>query len=204
MALEDLLNRDDLPADAKEDIQKAIAEHKETKEDVRAAEDEKTGILAEISDAFFSLDESLVVTQFNPAAERLLGRSADDVLGRRLLCLLSGDFRAKAGRGAVETPSRAVREACEGTYCRTGTIGILNPHAGQSRTRIQNPYVLTGRPAAVETMEWVAERSPGRHARTSAVGRSSCAAIEAAVDTRNEEASCAHRLTNGRSESRSR
>jgi len=41
-------------------------------------------ILESISDAFFSLDEDMVVTYFNNAAERILNRKRDDVIGHYL------------------------------------------------------------------------------------------------------------------------
>ena len=41
-------------------------------------------ILESISDGFFALDDDMVVTYFNTAAEKLLGRKSADVLGRRL------------------------------------------------------------------------------------------------------------------------
>ena len=41
-------------------------------------------ILESISDGFFSLDNQMVVTYYNRAAERLLGRSRAKVLGKKL------------------------------------------------------------------------------------------------------------------------
>ena len=43
-----------------------------------------TEVLESISDGFFALDEQMVVTYFNKAAEELLGRKSADLLGRRL------------------------------------------------------------------------------------------------------------------------
>ncbi len=43
-----------------------------------------TEVLESISDGFFALDEDLVVTYFNKAAERLLGRKSEYLRGRRL------------------------------------------------------------------------------------------------------------------------
>ena len=43
-----------------------------------------TKVLDGISDGFFSYDEELKVTYFNPAAERLLGKKKEEVLGRHL------------------------------------------------------------------------------------------------------------------------
>jgi PAS domain S-box-containing protein len=41
-------------------------------------------LLGSISDGFYSLDEDLVITYFNPAAGRLLGRAPEEVVGRPL------------------------------------------------------------------------------------------------------------------------
>jgi PAS domain S-box-containing protein len=51
---------------------------------LREATGQVTGILDSISDGFFVLDEQFVVTYFNKAAERLLNRKAEEVLGRNL------------------------------------------------------------------------------------------------------------------------
>jgi PAS domain S-box-containing protein len=51
---------------------------------LRKAHERLEAILASISDAFFALDEQLVVTYYNHAAERMLGRSQTEVLGRPL------------------------------------------------------------------------------------------------------------------------
>ena len=44
----------------------------------------QTSILESISDAFLSLDENMVFTYFNKAAEKFLGKSKNEVLGRHL------------------------------------------------------------------------------------------------------------------------
>jgi PAS domain S-box-containing protein len=63
----------------------AFALHKIELEGRReAAEREVVSILESISDAFFALDDHLVVTYFNAAAARQLGRDADEVIGKPL------------------------------------------------------------------------------------------------------------------------
>jgi PAS domain S-box-containing protein len=57
---------------------------KQTEEALKKANKVTANILESISDAFFSLDDNLAVTFFNPTAERLLGRKSDEVLGRNL------------------------------------------------------------------------------------------------------------------------
>lgn len=43
-----------------------------------------TNLMESISDAFFAMDNNLVVTFFNPAAERMLNRKSADIIGRYL------------------------------------------------------------------------------------------------------------------------
>jgi PAS domain S-box-containing protein len=57
---------------------------KRAEERLLAANARTSNILESISDGFFVLDDDLTVTYFNKAAERLLNRSSDEVLGRRL------------------------------------------------------------------------------------------------------------------------
>jgi two-component system, NtrC family, sensor histidine kinase KinB len=69
-------------------------------------------ILESISDGFFALDDDLVVTYFNRAAEQVLGRKAGDVLGRNL-------FEAfPEARGSIfeEMYTRGVRERISLTF----------------------------------------------------------------------------------------
>jgi two-component system, cell cycle sensor histidine kinase and response regulator CckA len=61
-----------------------ITERKRAEEALRESEEKKREILDSIADAFFSLDDDMVVRYFNPAAERMLNRKADEVMGRRL------------------------------------------------------------------------------------------------------------------------
>jgi len=62
MALDDLLIRDDLPDDVREAIREEIATHKRSVEAQCASEGLTQSVLASIADAFFSLDDDLVVT----------------------------------------------------------------------------------------------------------------------------------------------
>jgi two-component system, sensor histidine kinase PdtaS len=65
-------------------VNQDITEHKRTEEAIRQASSTMINILESISDAFFSMDDRLVVTYFNPAAERLLNRRKEGILGRYL------------------------------------------------------------------------------------------------------------------------
>jgi PAS domain S-box-containing protein len=65
-----------------------------------------TNVLESISDGFIAMDQDLVVTYFNAAAERLLGREREEVIGRNL-------FEAfPEARGSIfeEKYTEAVRE----------------------------------------------------------------------------------------------
>jgi len=57
---------------------------KRAEEALRESEARATSILNSISDGFMTLDKELVLTYFNQAAELLLGRKREDVLGRNL------------------------------------------------------------------------------------------------------------------------
>ncbi len=67
-----------------------ITERKQAEEALRAYYRQTADIMASISDAFFSLDDNLVVTYFNAAAEKTLGKTADEVLGRPLFDVFPG------------------------------------------------------------------------------------------------------------------
>ena len=83
-----------------------ITQRKQMERALRASNDRTTTILESISDGFFSLDEDLVVTYFNAAAERLLGRKSEDVLGRHVF----DAFPQARGSIFEENYRRAVEE----------------------------------------------------------------------------------------------
>jgi len=63
--------------------------------ELRKSKQQVASILESISDGFFALDNDLVVTYFNQAAERLLSRTSEEVLGHPL-------FQAfPEGRGSI-------------------------------------------------------------------------------------------------------
>jgi PAS domain S-box-containing protein len=65
-----------------------------------------TNTLESISDAFFSLDDDLVVTYFNNAAENLLHKKKEDVIGQNLFDV----FTEARGSLFEENYSKAIRE----------------------------------------------------------------------------------------------
>ncbi len=69
---------------ANETLAVQLAERKQAEEALRKSTEKNLEILESISDAFFSLDDDMVVKYFNHAAERMLNRKASEVIGRRL------------------------------------------------------------------------------------------------------------------------
>jgi PAS domain S-box-containing protein len=57
-------------------------ERKQTEMALQASEERSRTILESITDGFFSLDENWYFTAVNPQAERILGRSADSLVGK--------------------------------------------------------------------------------------------------------------------------
>jgi len=75
-------------------------------EDLRQAHAQVSSILSSISDGFFVINDDFVVTYFNHAAERLLGRRCEDVVGQHLF----DAFPEARGSIFEEKYSRALRE----------------------------------------------------------------------------------------------
>jgi PAS domain S-box-containing protein len=65
-------------------LQHEIIEHEQAHQETLDANEKLTDVLSSISDGFFVLDNRLLITYYNKAAEELLGRKAEDVLGRPL------------------------------------------------------------------------------------------------------------------------
>jgi PAS domain S-box-containing protein len=63
---------------------RALETIKRSEEHLRQANDRAVRILESITEGFFTLDQDLVVTYYNRAAEKLLGRKREDILGRPL------------------------------------------------------------------------------------------------------------------------
>ena len=66
------------------ELEKEVLDQLQAKESLELSNIQMLDTLESISDGFFSLDEQLVVTYFNKAAERLLGRKSWEVLGQNL------------------------------------------------------------------------------------------------------------------------
>ncbi len=61
-----------------------ITDRKRVEQKLKEANERRADVLESISDGFLILDDKLIVTYFNKAAEQLLGRKAEEVLGRNL------------------------------------------------------------------------------------------------------------------------
>jgi PAS domain S-box-containing protein len=65
-------------------LKREMDDHHQAGKELQAAKERLVAILESISDGFLVLDGNLVVTYFNDAAETLLGRKREEVLGRHL------------------------------------------------------------------------------------------------------------------------
>ena len=83
-----------------------ITDRKQAEEALFRANKYKVSILESISDAFLSLDNEMIVTYFNRAAETTLGKRQEEVVGHRLFDVFT------EARGSIfeEVYSRAIRE----------------------------------------------------------------------------------------------
>ncbi len=83
-----------------------ITEKRQVEEQSKMLNRQMQSMLSSISDAFFALDENMVVTYFNAAAETALGRNRQEVIGRKLFDAFP------EGRGSIfdEKYTRALRE----------------------------------------------------------------------------------------------
>jgi PAS domain S-box-containing protein len=79
---------------------------RQAKKELEKATRQTAEILNNLNDGFFSLDEDTTVVFFNTAAERLLGRKAEEVLGRRLF----DAFPEARGSIFEEKYTQAIRE----------------------------------------------------------------------------------------------
>ncbi|PWC56504.1 diguanylate cyclase [Azospirillum sp. TSO22-1] len=89
-------------------IRYAVA-RKQLEEKLRQSEQRLQGIITLAQDAIVSVDQQMRIILFNPAAERMFGYAADEILGRPLAALLPERFRtghdAHAGAYATGGPA---------------------------------------------------------------------------------------------------
>jgi len=65
-------------------LEREVVHYKEREKDLEYLNKKLSDMVESINDGFFSLDDQLIVTYFNKAAEKLLGRKRDEVIGRNL------------------------------------------------------------------------------------------------------------------------
>ena len=105
---------------------------------LRATERRLAGTLESISDGLMTLDGDWRFTYVNREAERLLGRSRDDLLGRILWDLYPeligspNERRAASVTGSVRTPSRG-RDAA-GVGAGAAGCGAMRPNCSKGRS----------------------------------------------------------------------
>ena len=99
-----------LSTTAYQNIQQArfISERQQAEAALRESNEQNQLLLDSISDAFFALDDQMVVTYYNHAAEQLLGRAAQAVMGRALF-----DAFPEAHGSVFETNYRRALETRE-------------------------------------------------------------------------------------------
>ncbi len=101
-----------------EQLQQEITERKRAEENLAY----QAHLLANVNDAILATDNQLIITAWNPAAERMYGWQAEEALGRSVLEVLPSEFsdkqRAEALRALDET-GYFHNEVLQ--YCKDGT-----------------------------------------------------------------------------------
>jgi PAS domain S-box-containing protein len=69
-----------------------------TEEELRESEERFRSLVAASKDAMVAVGQDGLITLFNPAAEKMFGRSADEVLGWPLDCLMPEEYREQHQR----------------------------------------------------------------------------------------------------------
>lgn len=68
------------------------------------------GIMNTVLDGIFTCDEQGIIESFNPAAEKIFGWTADEILGQSISLLIPDALLPAASKGARRSPSRSGRE----------------------------------------------------------------------------------------------
>jgi diguanylate cyclase (GGDEF)-like protein/PAS domain S-box-containing protein len=86
-------------------------ERRRAEEELRRSGDRIRAILDNVADGIITIDERLVVRSYNPAAARLFGHAADEVIGKDFVRLI-----AEPNRSEVKTQLRAYLRAQQGLF----------------------------------------------------------------------------------------
>ncbi len=90
------------------ELEASKAERKRAEEALRGANERMVNILESISDGFFTLDNELIVTYFNKAAEELLGRNSAEVLEAAWAAAARCHLMLVVGTSAVVHPAASL------------------------------------------------------------------------------------------------
>jgi PAS domain S-box-containing protein len=132
-----------------------ITQRKQMERALRESNARTNTILESISDGFFSLNKDLVVTYFNAAAERLLGRRSEEVLGRNVFDAFpeaQGSIFEENYRRAIQEQIALSFETYFGPEPYTNWYDVrVYPHADGISVYFQ---IVTEQKRAEETLLW--------------------------------------------------
>ena len=74
-------------------IVRDITERKSAEQELRQAEERMRSVVNHVVDGIISIDERGIVTTYNPAAERIFGYVADEVIGQNVKMLMPQPYR---------------------------------------------------------------------------------------------------------------
>ena len=96
-------------------------ERRRAEEELRRSGDRIRAILDNVADGIITIDERLIVRSYNPAAERLFGHAADEVIGKDFARLIAEPYRPE-----VKPRLRAYLRAQQGLFemGRHETVGL--------------------------------------------------------------------------------
>jgi PAS domain S-box-containing protein len=96
-------------AASNEALQKEVVEREKTEEDLRRTRDYLDSLISYANAPIIVWNPELKITRFNQAFERLTGRRADDVLGKKVDILIPTDKREEVLKKITRTTSKGER-----------------------------------------------------------------------------------------------
>src|SRR5581483_7685401 len=75
-------------------VAQEITDRKQAEDELRRAEEQVRSVVNTVVDGIITIDERGVVQSFNPAAERLFGYSASEVVGQNVKVLMPEPYSA--------------------------------------------------------------------------------------------------------------
>ena len=109
MDLDNILDRNDISDEAKDIIRKKLEENQQTLNELSKSEDQYRSLVENSRDIVFTTDSEGIFTSVNPAVEKLLGWSENDLIGRSFSFMIHPDDLSTVIEGFVtivsgETP----------------------------------------------------------------------------------------------------